>query len=141
MTKFSDYGVILLTHMARQPDDETHSVTTLAGEAGLPLPMAQKILKQLAREGLVESQRGVNGGYRLSRSPESITALDMIHALEGPVSLTQCTVHETHEDGDDGEECCQRQSTCVTCHAWFKINEVLHQALRSVSLSDMATNV
>ncbi|MBN1516034.1 SUF system Fe-S cluster assembly regulator [Candidatus Sumerlaeota bacterium] len=134
MTKFTGYGVVLLMHMARQPDDETHSVTELANEAYLPLPMAQKVLKRLARKGLVESQRGVNGGYRLARPADRITALDIIDALEGAVALTQCAAEL---DLGSKHDRCEREAYCAASHAWQEINLIVQNALRNVSLRDM----
>jgi Rrf2 family protein len=96
--------------------------------------MAQKVLKRLARKGLVESQRGVNGGYRLARPANRITALDIVDALEGPVALTQCSAERDFGSENDR---CDREAYCAASHAWQKINLIVQDSLRNVSLRDM----
>src|SRR6266851_1279996 len=75
ITKQTDYGIVLLTHMAAHADRQ-YNAPDLAAEAHLPLPMASKILKLLAREGVLVSHRGVKGGYSLGRHPQSISMAD-----------------------------------------------------------------
>ena len=69
ITKEADYGIVLLSHFAAGGDGSVHTARDLAEQAHLPLPMVGKILKSLARNGLLLSLRGVHGGYRLARSP------------------------------------------------------------------------
>ena len=73
MTKQADYGIVLLTQMSINRD-RLHNAPELAQEAHLPQPTVSKILKQLARHGLLESHRGVKGGYSLARRPAEISA-------------------------------------------------------------------
>jgi len=75
MSRITDYGIVLLTHLAAgaaDPDDPVHNARELAARAGLPLPVVSKILKTLTREGFLLSHRGIKGGYALSRRPEEI---------------------------------------------------------------------
>ena len=74
MTKLSDYGLVLLTHFARHEDD-LHSAVELAQAANLPLPTVGKILKILAKEGILGSNRGAKGGYKLARRPSAISVI------------------------------------------------------------------
>ena len=94
LTRLTDYGIVLLTRMAREDAVPVHAARDLAGGAGLPLPMVNKILKTLTRKGLLESHRGVKGGYSLTRSPGDISVLDVIDATEGPLAITQCSAVE-----------------------------------------------
>ena len=89
ITKQTDYGIVLLTHLAAHPDRHFNA-PELAAEARLPLPMVSKILKLLAREGLLASHRGVKGGYSLARPAEEISMAEIIAALEGPIAITEC---------------------------------------------------
>ena len=93
LSRLTDYGIVLMAHLASREAGTTHNAREVAAEAGLPLPVVSKILKALARDGLLESQRGSKGGYSLSRAPEEITVPEMISALEGPIGLTECTQH------------------------------------------------
>ena len=89
MTKQTDYGFVLLTRLAAEPERVVNA-PDLAAETRLPLPMVSKILKLLARRGLLRSHRGVKGGYALARRPAEIHAAEILRALEGPVALTVC---------------------------------------------------
>ena len=88
--RLTDYGIVLLSHMAAQPDS-VHTAAEVAAEAHLPAPTVSKLLRLLTKEGLLESQRGVNGGYGLARTPDRITVSNVIAALEGPIAITTCT--------------------------------------------------
>ena len=130
MTKFTDYGIVLLAHMAAFPEGSMHNVRDLARLANVPLPMAQKIFKELSKKDLVASQRGSNGGYQLSRPAEQITVLQMIAALEGSVSLTECS--------SDVASGCSLESNCPVNHIWHKVNLTLQDALGEITLKEMA---
>jgi FeS assembly SUF system regulator len=129
MSRLCDYGIVLMSHMAGFRDGEPHNAREIAAEAGLPLPVASKLLKALARERLLESHRGAKGGFTLARPPEQISAAEMITALEGPIGLTECTVHP-------GE--CAQEASCHVREPWQRINDVVRGALADVSLADLA---
>jgi FeS assembly SUF system regulator len=129
MTKQTDYGFVLLSRLAAAPT-EVAAAPDLADETRLPLPMVSKILKLLARQGLLDSHRGVKGGYSLARPPERISAADILRALEGPVALTVCV------EGSPGE--CDRESFCQVRRHWQAINEAVDTALGRVTLADLA---
>src|ERR1041384_3864978 len=93
MTRLTDYGIMLLTLFARDAKRPVRSARDLAAEAHLPLPTVSKLLKVLARHGLLEAHRGVKGGFRLARPAEEIAVSDIIHALEGPIGVTECSSH------------------------------------------------
>ncbi len=128
ITKQTDYGVVLLTHLASHPERQFNA-PDLALETRLPLPMVSKILKLLAREGLLASHRGVKGGYSLGRLPEEITMAEVIRVLEGPIAITECI-----EDSAD----CTHGALCAVRGHWQKINEAVRGALEGLSLAEMA---
>lgn len=128
ITKLTDYGIVLLTHLAAEPERQ-FSAPELSIEAHLPLPMVSKILKQLAREGLLLSHRGVKGGYGLSRPADEVSMTEVIGALEGPIALTECISVE----GD-----CSHESLCQVRGNWQRINAAVRQALDGISLAEMA---
>ncbi len=90
--------------------------------------MVSKILKALAREGLLVSQRGSKGGYRLAREPEELTVSEMIRVLEGPVALTECAI---------GPELCEHETMCAVREPWQLISRVVEKALAGVTLADL----
>lgn len=129
ITKQTDYGIVLMTHFAADEGRSVHNARDLSATARLPLPTVSKILKALARAGLLASHRGVKGGYRLARDPAAVSVADIITALEGPIAMTECI---DHADGDCGiEHCCPARSN------WQRINAVVRDALRAVPLADM----
>src|SRR6266702_3706649 len=94
MSRLTDYGLVLLTHMAQGGNPAVRTAQELARCSRVPLPTVSKILKELSKAGIVASQRGRHGGYCLARSPELISVAAVIEALEGPVALTECSTHD-----------------------------------------------
>ncbi len=133
LSKTTDYGIVLMARLAvdnRAPDGEMRSQNAreLAESSDLPMPMVSKILKVLAREGLLVSQRGSKGGYSLARPPEELTVSEMIRVLEGPVALTDCAI---------GPTLCAYETTCAVREPWQLISRVVERALADVTLADL----
>ncbi|MDS4021346.1 MAG: SUF system Fe-S cluster assembly regulator [Candidatus Competibacter sp.] len=129
ITREADYGILLMTCLA-QAGGQPRSAAALAQQRRLPLPMVSKILKALARAGLLTSQRGAQGGYNLARPPAEISAANIIGALEGPLAITECSA-----DAHDG---CARQEHCEVSNHWPRINQAIYTALQSISLLEMS---
>jgi FeS assembly SUF system regulator len=128
LTKLTDYGIVLLARMAEEPD-RLHSASGLAESTHLPSPMVSKILKLAGRAGLLHSQRGAHGGYRLARAPREISLAEVLAAFEGPIALTDCSA--SHDD-------CSVESWCHVRDHWRTINRAVAQALAGVSLAELA---
>ena len=126
--KLADYGTMIVTVLAAEPE-RLYSAQELATRTHVAAPTVAKLLKQLSRGGVVESLRGAQGGYKLARDPAAISVADVIAAIDGPIGLTQCSVHK----GD-----CAVESFCGVRSNWRLINTAIHQALKAVSLADMA---
>jgi FeS assembly SUF system regulator len=126
VSKLTDYATVVMTCLAA--GDGVMSAQALAERARLELPTVSKLLKQLAQAGLVASTRGINGGYRLTRAPERITIADIVTAMEGPIGMTECSVHAG---------ACGHESHCGVRVNWQRINHAIAGALASVTLADM----
>ncbi len=126
MSKLTDYGIVLLTHIAMESDRPLCTAQELASASRIPLPTVSKILKELSRAGLVVSHRGRRGGYSLARGADAIAVSDVIAALEGPVALTECT---------EIEGSCGLRSDCPAASHWGVINLAIQQALAGLTLS------
>ena len=128
MTKQADYGIVLMTHLAGHPD-RRFAAPELSAETRIPFPTVSKILKLLSREGLLDSHRGVKGGYSLARDPHRISVVEMISALEGPIAFTECI--------EDTPGACSKESICRLRGNWQRINQAVRAALESISLAEL----
>jgi FeS assembly SUF system regulator len=129
ISKLTDYGIVLLARFAAAPRDAQLSAREMAETTTLPLPVVSKMLKELANAGLLESLRGAKGGYRLVRTPDAVTVAEIVHALEGPIALMECTAGPGH---------CEQQERCTVQEPWHRINRAVHDALSRVTLADLA---
>jgi FeS assembly SUF system regulator len=127
VTKLTDYATVVLTALAARPD-AVLSAPELAERAGLELPTVAKLLKPLAQAGLVEGFRGTNGGYRLARAADQISLVEIVEAMEGPLGMTECSVHAG---------ACGIEQSCGVRANWRRINDVVADALRRVTLAQM----
>jgi len=127
ISKLTDYGTVVLAHLADRRD-ESVSAADVSVATGIAPPTVSKLLKALARADLVQSTRGSLGGYRLARTADAISAAEIIDALEGPVSITECSSHDSH---------CDFESVCTVGNAWQRINIAIRRALSDVSLADL----
>jgi FeS assembly SUF system regulator len=129
LSRITDYGIVLMVRLAQLPDGEARNARNLAAATGLPSPVVSKVLKTLARESLLASQRGAKGGYALARAADEISVPEMITALEGPISLTECSTHPG---------ACSQESSCDVRAPWQRINSAVHDALAKITLADLA---
>ena len=127
VTKLTDYATVVLTVLAATPD-AVLSASELAERAGLETPTVSKLLKPLAQAGLVEGFRGSHGGYRLARPAGAVSLIEIVEAMEGPLGMTECSVHAGS---------CGIEDQCGVRANWRHINDVVVEALRSVTLAQM----
>jgi len=129
MGKLTDYGIVLMSFLATHAREQ-HSAHAIADAVKVPLPTVRKVLKSLSHGGLLQSERGVAGGYSLSRSADQISVAEIITAIEGPIALTECVSSESH---------CEQETHCAVQTNWARINNAVFHALDEVKLSDMLT--
>jgi FeS assembly SUF system regulator len=128
LSKLTDYAVVVLVRLAGAQGVQTSP--GVAATTGIPEPTVAKVLKTLAAGGLVASQRGARGGYRLLRPLSAIPIADVIAAIDGPIALAACV------DGSATE--CESQGLCPVRGRWDPVNDAIHQALTAITLADMA---
>ena len=129
VSRLADYGTVVMASMARDPG-RVHSAAEVAMRIGLTAPTVSKILKTLARSGLVSSSRGARGGYRLPRDPAHITVAEIIGAMDGPIGMTECSTTPG---------VCTQEAACAVRANWQSINHILLETLSRVTLEQMAT--
>jgi FeS assembly SUF system regulator len=127
LSKLTDYAVVVLVRLSREDGVQTSS--GIAAVTGIPEPTVAKVLKTLAARGLVASQRGAHGGYRLLRPLAAIPIADVIAAIDGPIALTACV------EGAVGG--CEVESMCPMRGRWDPVNDAIQQALTNITLADM----
>src|SRR5262252_10950862 len=134
LTKKADYGLIALRHLALAANGPKGSASAkdIAEAYRIPLPLLSKVLQKLARAGLLISEQGTNGGYRLSRSPSEISSLEVIRTIDGPIILTHCfTEHE-------GEKECGQSTLCPVREPLRKVHEGILRLLSGITIADLA---
>ncbi len=125
--KLTDYATVILSFMAKS-QSHMHAALEISTATGIALPTVSKILKSLVRAHLLSSVRGAKGGYVLVQAPEKITVASVITALEGPISLTECS---------STDHSCDQVSACQIGNNWRLVNQTVQKALESVTLADM----
>jgi len=125
--KMTDYATVILSFMAKS-QVQVHAALEIATATGIAQPTVSKILKLLVKAKVLSSIRGAKGGYALLKTPEKITVAAVITALEGPISLTECSTSENS---------CEQVSSCQIGNNWRLVNQTIQQALESVTLADM----
>lgn len=128
MGKLTDYATVVLASLAQEPARH-RAATELAERTRLSRPTVSKVLKGLQRAGMVISSRGAQGGYRLARSPEKITAAQILDVFEGPIAITECSGASSQ---------CGIERLCRVGGAWQRINAGIRRALEDVTLDQLA---
>ena len=127
--KLTDYGLVLLTCIARGHNATLRTARDLAAESGLPLPTVSRLLQTLHKGELLVSHRGIKGGYTLSKPPREISVASVITALEGPITLTVCS------SGVEGQ--CDLEAHCAIKSNQRVINNAVGAVLEQLTLADL----
>jgi FeS assembly SUF system regulator len=131
IARLTDYSIILMNHIAHEPPKKSFTARDLSEALDLPRPTVSKVLKMLAKAKLLNSRRGVGGGYQLGRDAREISVAEIVSALEGPVMLTQC-------GGSEEAGSCNLAANCQVRNAWHWINSKVMETLEGVSLAEMS---
>ena len=117
-----------MTNMVIKDEKAMYTAKDLAEVTNIPLPTVTRILKMLSNGELLESQRGPQGGYSLTRNAKDISVAEVIEAMEGPISLTECA-------SDDS--ICSYEANCAVGKPWKKINKAIREVLQNINLAEM----
>ena len=114
--------------MVIKDEEKMYTAKELAETTEIPLPTVTRILKMLSNGELLESQRGPQGGYSLTKSAKEISVAEVIEAMEGPISLTECA----------SDDCgCSYEAYCAVGKPWQQINKAIREVLENINLADM----
>jgi Rrf2 family protein len=135
LTKKADYSLIALRHFAahrlESGADASASAKEVADRCGIPLPLLSKLLQKLGKAGFLTAEQGTNGGYRLARDPRSISTLEVIRAIDGPIVLANCFTEEA---------ACGHSGKCTVKRPLRRIHEGILRLLDNVSIQDMLSD-
>jgi Rrf2 family protein len=121
LTKKADYGLMALKFLAESPDSASLSAKDIAEAYHIP--------QQLAKEGLLRSHAGMNGGYTLSRNASEISAFEVIRAIDGPLFITSCVTVSG---------LCDLTNTCTIKEPLARVNDSISDVLKKIRISDLA---
>src|SRR6478736_2210497 len=128
LTKKADYGLMAMKHLAEHAHKGSCSAKDVADAYGIPQEALAKILQRLVKAGLLHSQHGTNGGYTLARDARTITAFEVIRAIDGPLFITSCVTVR-------GE--CDQSDRCSIREPLRKVNESIEAVLKRIKISHM----
>lgn len=144
LSRKSDYALVALSELvrARSHNGGPMSARTLSEQFSLPHHLLTNVLKDLHRADIVDSRRGAQGGYFLSRHPADISLKEIIESLEGPVSVTLCAEDEEVTETSDEENCgtCQIHTVCPISSPMQKLNLLFRDFLGQISLKSLVDN-
>lgn len=127
ITRRCDYACRILR--AAYKSGETYvSVTEIAEDEDIPYAFARSIQHDLVKVGLIKTVRGARGGLALNCDPAEVTLLEVLEAIQGPVSISLCAL--------DGA-CCDKQAGCAYNKVWQGANSLLNSYFSSITLKDM----
>jgi Rrf2 family protein len=131
ISRLTDYGLLASVYLARKAG-EVVAAREIAEFYQLPIPAVTKVLKTLHHGGVIQSHRGVGGGYSFEGDAELVTLGRLIEIMEGPWDLTEC---ESYDDA--GHATCAIRVACPSRRFMFGINRAIKGAFEQVSLSDL----
>ena len=129
LTRAADYAVRVMVHLAALPAGTRLQRTALAEAGDVPESFMSKVLQGLVRARLVASRPGVNGGFELTSSPEKVTLLDVVEAIDGPIELNVCVA---------ASQGCGRQSWCAAHLVWMEAQQAMTGVLKSATIVRLA---
>ena len=128
LNRMTDYAIVVLGVLAHR-QGEILATAQLAELTGLNQPTVAKVAKTLVAADLVDTQRGVHGGYRLARSVGMISLVQIVEAMEGPIVVNDCV--------DGAQDPCMVSNCCFMSRNWNRVNLAVRNALDDISLEDL----
>ena len=131
ITSKGRYALRVMLDLAQHPDDGYISLKTVAERQGISMKYLESIVGSLKKAELLDSTRGKEGGYRLSREPAAYTVEEILRSIEDNLAPVSCI--------KDGSIQCDRAAACLTIPMWKELDEITNAYLKTVSLEDLLT--
>lgn len=125
ITRETDYAIRCVLYLAGKRGSVT-MVDEISRGKSIPKSFLAKILQKLGKAGIVRSYRGVKGGFELARSPDKISLLDLIEAIQGPVAMNACALDES---------VCSLSGSCSVHPVWIEVRREVESLLRKKTLA------
>lgn len=123
------YGLRALIDLALYSDEEAVSIQSISNRQNISDSYLEQLMRKLKKAGLVVSERGAQGGYRLAKPADEISVGDVLRALEGSLEAVAC--------GAGNNEHCQGEDLCVTRYVWQEINKSIQETVDSIKISQL----
>lgn len=130
LTRKGDYAIRGIVYLANQPPNSISLLSEIAAAVDVPQTFLAKIFQQFSKSGIVKSFRGTGGGFQLAGPPESITLLQVVETVEGPILPNRCVLKA-------GE--CERDTICTVHPVWHQVQQQVRGILGSITLKDLAS--
>lgn len=127
ITRRCDYACRIL-RAAYKSGDAYVSVSDIAEDEGIPYAFARSIQHDLVKGGLIKTVRGARGGLALNCDPADVTLLEVLEAIQGPVSVSLCVLDP---------EYCEKQKSCAYNKLWQGADRLLNDYFGSITLKDL----
>ena len=131
ITSKGRYALRVMLDLAQHPEDGYISLKTVAERQGISMKYLESIVGSLKKAELLDSTRGKEGGYRLSREPAAYTVEEILRSIEDNLAPVSCI--------KDGSIQCDRAAACLTIPMWKELDEITNAYLKTVSLEDLIT--
>jgi Rrf2 family protein len=132
ITKQADYALRAMLFLAQLPPNQRAATSQIADEQSIPPSFLAKIISQLSIAGLIHTSRGARGGVSLAVSPEKISVLDVVEAIDGPLALNECTLNPS---------ICPMGSDCQLHALWCEAQSELVKKLKNTTFASVATAI
>jgi Rrf2 family iron-sulfur cluster assembly transcriptional regulator len=129
LTQTGEYALRAMVYMARKGEGHFSGVKEIAASTGVPANYLAKILQQLARSRVLDSQKGFGGGFKLARKLSEIKLFDIIDPLERVEKFEQCVL---------GQRLCNDEVACPLHNTWKAICNQYLGSLNNTTLQDIA---
>ena len=127
-SKKSDYGLIALKHIVANSKNSVVNAREISEKYNLPPDLLAKILQSLSKSGIIKSQFGSGGGYRMAKKPSEVTLKDIIQSIDGPVHLVGCS---------RGDSDCSIEPQCTIKKMLLSVEQKLESFFSTITLKDI----
>jgi Rrf2 family iron-sulfur cluster assembly transcriptional regulator len=124
----TDYAARLMVHLARHYGNGPISTRTVAAEEEVPYQLACKLMQKLNNAKLVKSCMGPKGGFVLGAEPSKINLLEVVEAIQGPISINRCVLDKN---------ICSRSTICAVREKLIDIQDVITKGLAAITLDEL----